>query len=192
MRDRAVHSSVAVACEVSARPERISLGRVRAGSRTTCCRQSRPRQAAGSHSHRGRWCTSVQANTYPVHPPVCPWSPQSRSQGFLREAASARTAAPRRHGVTSAAAQRRRRSTEWSPRTSRTGSPGEKPPSGPCRAPSRRNSAAISKRHPLLRIRPCSLHGLRLAGRGKSWFSAMLQDHSSRQDRPNGCGAICD
>ena len=62
------------------------LGRVRAGSRTTCCRQSRPRQAAGSHSHRGRWCTSVQANTYPVHPPVCPWSPQSRSQGFLREA----------------------------------------------------------------------------------------------------------
>ena len=82
--------------------------------------------------------------TFAVHPPVRPWSP--RSQGFPRDAASARTAAPRRHGVTSAAAQRRLRSTEWSPRISRAGSSGATAQSGRCRATSRTNSTAISKR----------------------------------------------
>ena len=46
--------------------------------------------------------------------------------------------------ATSGATPRRRRFTRSSPRASRTGWCGGKPPSGPCRAMSRRNSAAIS------------------------------------------------
>ena len=53
-------------------------------------------------------------------------------------------AAPRRPAVTSGAGPRRRRVTKWSPRTSKAGLSGEKPPSGPCRDTLRTNSAATS------------------------------------------------
>ena len=85
---------------------------------------------------------SVRTNTHSVHLSVRPWSPQS--PGFLRGDSSARTAARRRPVATSVAALRRRRSTELCPRVSRAGSPDGTAPSGPCRAPSRRSSAAIS------------------------------------------------
>jgi hypothetical protein len=52
---------------------------------------------------------SVRLCTPAVHLPIRPWSP--RSQGFPREAASARTEAPRRPAVTSVGATTRRRST---------------------------------------------------------------------------------
>ena len=103
-----------------------------------------PRALRSAGGEPLRPAESVQMFTFAVHPPVRPWSP--RSQGFPRDAASARTAAPRRHGVTSAAAQRRLRSTEWSPRISRAGSSGATAQSGRCRATSRTNSTAISKR----------------------------------------------
>jgi hypothetical protein len=85
---------------------------------------------------------SVRLFTLAVHLPVRPWSP--RSQGFPREADAARTEAPRRLVATSGVGPRRRRSTRSCRRTSRVGSSGEKPPSGPCRDTSRTNSAAIS------------------------------------------------
>ena len=67
---------------------------------------------------------------------------RSLEVGHPRAAASARTDAPRRPVVTSGAGPRRRRSTKWSPRTSRAGLSGETP-SGPCRQTLRTNSAAI-------------------------------------------------
>jgi len=116
---------------------------------------------------------SVRPLTHAVHLPVRPWSP--RSQGFPREAEAARTPAPRRHGVTSGVAPRRRRSTRSSPRTSRAGSSGGKPPNGPCRAMSRTNSAAISSAAvlctPALRARAA----LRTA-----WFRRPDQSHPLR------------
>ena len=60
-----------------------------------------------------------------------PWLPRARSQGFPREAGSARTAARRRAVVTSVAAPRRRRSAERCPRVSRAGSSCVTAPSGP-------------------------------------------------------------
>ena len=74
---------------------------------------------------------SVRLCTLTVHLPVRPWSP--RSQGFPREADAGRTEAPRRLAATSVAAPRRPRFTRSGRRTSRVGSSGGKPPSGPCR-----------------------------------------------------------
>ena len=85
---------------------------------------------------------SVRLFTPAVHLPVRPWSPRSR--GFPRDADAARTEAQRRPAVTSVAGPRRRRFTKSSLRTSRAGSPGGKPSSGPCRHTLRTNSAAIS------------------------------------------------
>ena len=89
-----------------------------------------------------RPAVSARPFTHAVHLPVRPWSP--RSQGFLGESDAGHMAAPRRPAATSGGAQRRRRSTRSCRRTSRAGSSGEKPPSGPCRDTLRTNSAAIS------------------------------------------------
>jgi hypothetical protein len=85
---------------------------------------------------------SARLFTLAVHLPVRPWSP--RSQGFLGESDAGHMAAPRRPVATSGVGPRRRRSTRSCRRTSRAGSSGEKPPSGPCRDTSRTSSAAIS------------------------------------------------
>jgi F420-dependent oxidoreductase-like protein len=63
---------------------------------------------------------------------------------ILGESDAGHMAAPRRPAATSGVGPRRRRSTRSSPRTSKAGSSGPKPPSGPCRDTSRTNSAAIS------------------------------------------------
>jgi len=119
---------------------------------------------------------SVRPFTPAVHLPVRPWSP--RSQSFPREADAARTVAPRRPAVTSGAAPRRHRSTKSSPRISRAGSPGEKPPSGPCRDTSRTNSAAISSAGSSASASPAP--GARAAARDSSWHSPARAAASAR------------
>ena len=77
--------------------------------------------------------------------------------------------APRRHAATSVGALRRRRSTELCPRVSRAGSPGGTAPSVPCRATSRRSSAAISSAASSASDSP--VPSARATARGLSWRS---------------------
>jgi hypothetical protein len=80
--------------------------------------------------------------------------------GFPRGSAPGLIPALLRAAATSVVAPRRHRSTRSSPRTSRAGSSGVTRRSGPCRATSRRSSAAISRAASLcFSLRPCPLHG---------------------------------
>ena len=119
---------------------------VMAGSRSAAAWQSRRldavRRFAVEASVRRPPPSSVRTNNRPVRPPLCPWS--LPSAGFPRGPASGLMPAPRRHAATSVGAPGRHRSTRSCRSILRAGSSGVTRRSGPCRAPSRRNSAAIS------------------------------------------------
>ena len=106
-------------------------------------REHRNRQRPGSLRDGGRHpASSVRPNTFSIRPPLCPWS--LPSAGFPRGPASGLMPAPRLHAATSVGAPRRHRSTRSCRSILRAGSSGVTRRSGPCRATSRRNSAAIS------------------------------------------------
>jgi hypothetical protein len=93
--------------------------------------------------HRALPGSSVRAPTYSATPRVPPWSPLFVR--FRRGRLCVRTPAPRRPAVTSAAAPRRRRSTESCRSASRAGLRIARPASSPSRATSKRSSAGISR-----------------------------------------------